>query len=170
MRQVATTSEMKRALTALEKSHDLVIVDVPGKLEKESIVVLDVADVALVPVMASPLALRSAMVWSKSVLSAVLRRHPGRPIVRFVLNGLDKRTNVAREIREFSKRMSPPAAKSCVRRLSDFVNAADKSSVSRMGFATRRARADVGKLFTEVMQLAEKGAPAKRSRRKAANE
>ncbi len=86
------------------------LVDVPGKLDKESIVLLDHADLAIVPVMASPLDVHSAVTWSKNVLAAVLRRHPGRPIVRFVINGLDLRTNVAKEILRFCQTHEPASS------------------------------------------------------------
>jgi hypothetical protein len=109
------------------------------------------------------------MAWSKNVLSAVSRRHPGRPVVRFVINGLDKRTKVAREILDFADRMDPPAAKSYIRRLGDLISAANKTSVSRMGWRARHAASDVSRLFDEVTTLAENQPNAPRSRR-AANE
>jgi chromosome partitioning protein len=170
VRQITGAGQAKAALTSLRKSHELVVVDVPAKLEKESIVILDAADVAVVPVMASPLDMRSAMVWSKNVLAAILRRHPGRPVVRFVINGLDMRTIVAREVLDFARRMNPPAAASHVRRLAEFVNAADNTSVTRMGYTARRGRADCERLFREVMELADDTTDAGRSKRRAANE
>ena len=90
VREVSTLSEAKRAVATFRKTHELLIIDVPGKLEEESNSLLDEADVAIVPVMASPLDVRSAIVWSKNILSAIKRRHPGRPIVRFVINGIDR--------------------------------------------------------------------------------
>lgn len=170
VKQVTTPAEAKRALATLSKRFDLVLVDVPGKLDKESIVVLDEADIALVPIMASPLDVRSAMVWSKNVLAAIFRRHPGRPIVRFVINGVDMRTNVAREILDFAKRMNPPAVRTHIRRLTEFLNAADKTSVMRMGYAARKGRSDCGRFFREITRLAENAAKAGRTTRRAANE
>jgi len=94
VREVSTVKEAKRAVSTLRKTHQLLLIDVPGKLEKESIAVLDEADIAIVPVMASPLDVRSSMVWSRNILSAIHRRHAGRPVVRFVISGIDRRTTV----------------------------------------------------------------------------
>jgi chromosome partitioning protein len=167
---VDATSAARQALRDFGDRFDLVLIDAPGKFESESIVLLDEADIALVPVMASPLDVRSAVTWSKNVLAAVLRRHPGKPVVRFVINGLDMRTNVAKEISEFANRMDPPATKARIRRLAEFVNAANRTSVMRMGYAARRGRADCVRLFREVAQLGERVEQDSHSTRRAANE
>jgi cellulose biosynthesis protein BcsQ len=169
VREVSTVKEAKRAVSTLRKTHELLLIDVPGKLEKESIAVLDEADIAIVPVMASPLDVRSSMVWSRNILSAIHRRHPGRPVVRFVISGIDRRTTVSREILDFADRMNPPALRTHIHRRAHFVNAADKTAVSRMGWGARRAATELARLFSEIAKLSEHPEKATQPRR-AANE
>lgn len=155
VRQATSPAEVEKHLKTLLAKHDIVIADGPGGLDKQNVVLIKHADLCIIPVMASPLDVHSAYAGAKQLVAAVARRHGRKQPVRFVINGLDNRTDLARKIRAFARRMDPPAAKQAVRRLIDIVKASDLSHPqipTRMPHA-RTARSDLGQLFSELMEL-----------------
>ena len=158
VRQATTPAEVEKHLKALLAKHDIVIADGPGGLDRQNVVLIKHAALCIIPVMASPLDVHSAYAGAKQLIHAIAKRHGRTQAVRFVVNGLDNRTDLAKKIRGFATRMDPPAAKHTVRRLIDIVKASDLSKPqipTRMPLA-REARADLGALFTELMQLVPK--------------
>lgn len=155
VRQATSPAEVEKHLKALLAKHDLVIADGPGGLDKQNVVLIKHADLCVIPVMASPLDVHSAYAGAKQLVAAISKRHRRKRTVRFVINGLDNRTGVSKNIRGFAKRMDPPAAKHTVRRLTDIVKASDLSNPTiptRMPHATN-ARTDLGGLYSELMEL-----------------
>lgn len=152
LRRATSAVEVRRALGSLSRENDIVIADGPGGLERQTVALLLQSDLVLIPVMASPLDLRSALTGAAEMVKEVRRSGKANPKARIIINGIDTRTRISADFS--STHFQPPALTSTVRRLSDFVRAAAQyTSVTRMKRRGRNARKDVDALFGELIKL-----------------
>ena len=157
------TAKVKQVLNELRAKHDIIIADTPGGLDPQTVALVRHADIVVLPVKASPLDIFSAMTLARKLITTVKKKFKIDPVVRFVINELDRRTKFGRQVRKHQKKMSPPATKGCVRYLDGF-----KQSVDQGTFPTRltdrKAIADLDAVFGELMKEVNK-----QTKRKAGN-
>ena len=149
---VATTPKtLAKEARRLCRSHDFVVADAPGRLEGESRMLLILAGLVIVPIMPSILDLRSLKETAETICYAQ-RINQGKPDALVVLNGIDERTAISRELACATANLGLKVAKTSIRRLAAFPDAAQQGSVvTRMGYRARKARQDINQLFVEVM-------------------
>lgn len=153
VREATTPAEVDKGLNALHAEHSIVIADGPGGFDKQNIVLLRRADLIVIPVMASPLDIHSALAGARELIRVVRTKYHVNPTVRFVVNGLDDRTKFAKEMRSFQSKMKPPATKAAVRRLTALIRAAAQGVIPTRLRKERKARQDLDALFRELMSL-----------------
>ena len=148
IRKAAEPGQVNKKLNSLLAEHNVVVADGPGGSDRQNIVLVKRADICVIPALPSPLDIHSAYTGARELLRVVEKRHGGERIVRFVLNGVDDRTGIAKKVRSFARRMEPPAAKTVVRYRTDITN----SYPTRMP-NNRDAKHDLNALFTELTSL-----------------
>ena len=151
IRTAATHEEVALTVQELATTHDFVVADAPGGLEELSRTVLILADVAVFPVLPSILDLRSVAEATK-LLKFAQSINAGRPEGRLILNRLRKRDRISRELTEAAPELGLSVARSTVRDLQAYRNAAQQGTVvTRMGARERDAAAELTQLFVELM-------------------
>ncbi len=134
----------------LAASHDYVIVDCPPAIDApESRAALSVSDLALVPVLPSPLDL-----WATSHIAAAVRRYSRRsrsPRLRLVVNQLEPRTTLSRAVGGVLAELEIPALDTRIRRRSVYRNCMlEGRTVYGMGARGRAAVSEIEQLRTEI--------------------
>jgi chromosome partitioning protein len=135
----------------LRESHDLVVADAPGGLEELSRTVLILADLAAFPISPSILDLRSVAGATK-VLKYAQSINGGRPEGRLVLNKMRKRDRISRELQDAAPTLGLTVARSTIRDLQPYRDAAQQGTVvTRMGARGQEAAQDITQLFVELL-------------------
>ncbi len=139
-----------RDVPGLAASHDYVIVDCPPAIDApESLAALSVCDLALVPVLPSPLDL-----WATSHIAEAVRRFARRsrsPQVRLVVNQLEPRTTLSRAVGGVLAELGIPAVDTRIRRRSVYRNCMlEGRTVFGMGARGREAVAEIEQLRMEI--------------------
>lgn len=151
---VADTPEtcLKNAQELL-RSHDFVVGDGPAGLDDVSRTLLILGGLAILPITPSILDLRS-LSQATDVLRYAQGINGGRPDGRLVLNKMKSRDTISWEVKDAAKRFQVPTARTVIRDLQAYRDAAQQGSVvSRMGRrgAAAAAAADTDSLFTELL-------------------
>jgi chromosome partitioning protein len=149
---VADTPENVASLAQnLRKSHDFVVGDGPGGLDDLSRTLLILADLALFPVSPSILDLRSVS-QATTVLKYAHSINKGRPQGRLILNRMRKRDTISRELQAAAPQLGVAVAKSVIRDLQIYRDAAQQgTAVTRMGSRARDAATELAQLFLELL-------------------
>lgn len=135
----------------LRKGHDFVIGDGPGGLDDLSRTLLILADLAIFPISPSILDLRSVS-QATAVLKYAHSINAGRPEGRLVLNRMRKRDTISRELQLAAPALGLPVAKSVIRDLQVYRDAAQQgTAVMRMGARGRDAATELTQLFVELL-------------------
>lgn len=151
VRTAATHDEVASTVQELTKTHEFVVADAPGGLEELSRTVLILADLAVFPVLPSILDLRSVSEATK-LLKFAQNINGGRPEGRLVLNRLRKRDRISRELTEAAPALGLTVARTTIRDLQAYRNAAQQGTVvARMGSREKDAAAELTQLFVELM-------------------
>ncbi len=151
IRTAGTHEEVASTVQELAKTHEFIVADAPGGLEELSRTVLILADVAAFPVLPSILDLRSVAEATK-LLKFAQSINGGRPEGRLILNRLRKRDRISRELTEAAPVLGLTVARSTIRDLQAYRNAAQQGTVvTRMGSRERDAAAELTQLFVELM-------------------
>lgn len=153
VREATTPAEVEKGLRSLRAQHSIVVADGPGGFDKQNIVLLRRADLIVVPVMASPLDIHSALAGARELINVVKAKYQVSPKVRFVVNGLDDRTRFSKEMRSFQCKMDPPATEAAVRRLTALIRSAAQGVIPTRMRKERKAIQDLDALFRELMSL-----------------
>jgi chromosome partitioning protein len=151
IRTAVTHDEVAQCVQELAQTHDFIIADAPGGLEELSRTVLILADLAVFPVLPSILDLRSVVEATK-LLKFAQSINGGRPEGRLVLNRLRKRDRISRELTDAAPALGLKVAKTTIRDLQAYRNAAQQGTVvARMGAREREAATELTQLFVEIM-------------------
>ena len=150
VRVVEAGADLAREGRRLGKSHDFVIIDCPPAIgAAQSRAALAVCDLALVPVLPSPLDL-----WATSHIAEAVRRTSrggAGPEARLVVNQLEPRTTLSRVVGGALAELEIPALDTRIRRRSIYRNCMlEGRTVYRMGARGRSAVAEMDQLLTEI--------------------
>jgi chromosome partitioning protein len=153
VRVVEAGSDLARDCRRLESSCAFVIVDCPPAIDApQSRAALAVCDLALVPVLPSPLDL-----WATSHIAAAVRetsRGAADLEARLVVNQLEPRTTLSRVVGGALAELEIPALDTRIRRRSVYRNCMlEGRTVYRMGALGRSAAAEIDQLLTEIFPL-----------------
>lgn len=135
----------------LARSHDFVVGDAPGGMGEISRTMLLLADFAFFPIGPSILD-----VWSVKEATEILRYaqgiNRGRPEARLVLNKMETRGVISRELKQDAHKLGLTVATHVIRQLRVFRDAAQQGTVvTRMKEAAPSAAAELEGLFQEVL-------------------
>jgi chromosome partitioning protein len=149
---VANTPEEVASLAkSLRTNHDFVVGDGPGGLDDLSRTLLILADLAFFPISPSILDLRS-VAQATDVLRYAHSINEGKPEARLILNRMRKRDTISRELQAAAPELGLAVAKSVVRDLQVYRDAAQQGTVvTRMKSRGREAAAELTQLFVEVL-------------------
>ena len=135
------------AAVELLKTHDVVVVDAPGKTGDAVSTISVIADLVLIPLQTSKRDLRQVRPVIKRI-QIIQRKLAGKPIVSLILNFTRKRDVAARIFREQLEPLGIPIARTQIRRLDDY---RDNDVVMRDEEGTRDAADDIRSLITETV-------------------
>lgn len=151
VRTPSTPEDVALEAQILLRTHDFVVADGPGGLKEESRTLLLLADLALFPVSPSILDVRS-VAKATGVLKYAHAINAGRPEAKLVLNRMRKRDTISRELIEAAPNLGMGVAKSVVRDLQAYRDAAQQGTVvERMGYRGREAAEELTQLFLEIL-------------------
>ncbi len=151
IRVADTPEECLSAARELSKSCDLVVADGPAGLDDISRALLILSDLAILPLTPSILDLRSVQ-QATAILKFAQGVNKGRPEGRIVLNKIRTRDNISKELRQAVPRLGVTVAKSAVRDLQAYRDAAQQGTVVfRMGRKGIAAATELDQLFRELI-------------------
>jgi chromosome partitioning protein len=151
IRRADTHEEVATSIHELADTHEFVVADAPGGLEELSRTVLILADLAVFPLLPSILDLRSVAEATK-LLKFAQSINDGTPEGCLILNRMRKRDRISRELTDAAPALGLTVARSAIRDLQAYRNAAQQGTVvTRMGARERAAAAEVTQLFVELL-------------------
>ena len=151
VRHVTAPEDAADALLELQEEHEFVICDSPGENNTTTRTLMLLTDLAVFPVGPSILDLRS-LADAISILKEAQRVNQGRPKARIVCNKTMIRGRTSRELPEAAKELGVQVAKSKVRDLEAFREAAKQATtVTRMRMCM--AQVDIENLFEELLSV-----------------
>ncbi len=151
---VATAFEMEqiqKACEDLRRSHEIVVVDTPGKENDASHTVPFLVDLTVLPLQPSKLDLRAVKDALKSIRLAQQVTGGKRPEAVFVLYLTAKGDVQTRILREQLAASGFPVAGSEVRRLNALRDACDSAVTRLRPSEAREAKTDIHALFMELL-------------------
>lgn len=152
IRTAHTPDDCLTAAQELLAEHDIVVGDGPGGLDEISRTLLLLADLAVFPISPSILDLRSVS-QATTVLRYAQGINRGRPDGRLVLNKIRARDTISRELREAAPNLGVGVAKTAIRDLQAFRDAAQQGTVaSRMKRKGEEAAKDIEDLCRELLR------------------
>lgn len=153
VRTATTPEECLSEVTALRQSHDLVVADGPAGLDEISRTLLILSDLAIMPLTPSILDLRSVQ-QAVEILKFAQGINGGRPDGVIVLNRMKARDSISRELAEAAKSLGVTVAKTVIRDLQAYRDAAGQAtSAARLGKRGASAAADIDALFRELLNV-----------------
>lgn len=144
-------SVLKKQTQALSKDFDHIVIDCPPYLQSpETASVLKIADIALIPVLPSPLDLW-ATVHVEEAVEKALKSNPKLKVL-LVINQLEVRTTFSKVMRDALSEIKFPVAEASIRRRAIYRNSAlEGKSVYDMGKKGSDATAELNELIKEVL-------------------
>jgi len=153
VRTANNPKQIQRELVALEAEHDFVIGDGPGGTEPVSVALLLKADLALLPIMAAPLDLWSVATTARELVEEIQKVRKQGLVLRLIINGVDNRTTISKQIKDATAAIGLPTAKAEVRRLTALTDAPTHNTVvTRKWIKGYSARKDLNRLFRELLE------------------
>lgn len=146
----AATAALQTLARELTERFDYLIVDCPPSVHApQTIAVLEVADLALIPVQPSPVDLW-ATVHIERAINAASQSNPALRSL-LVINQLESRTTLSKVVREALTAISLPVARTALRRRAVYRNSAlEGKTVFEMGARGAAAVEELDKLIDEV--------------------
>ncbi len=146
----AATAALPALVRELNASFNFLIVDCPPSVQApQTIDVLKVADLALIPVQPSPVDLWATVHIEQAISNARVVNNELRSML--VINQLETRTTLSRVVREALKEISLPVARTALRRRAVYRNSAlEGKTVYEMGARGAAAAEELEQLIQEV--------------------
>ncbi|MGB5473493.1 MAG: ParA family partition ATPase [Gammaproteobacteria bacterium] len=147
---IAATGNLQTQITELAREFDYVVVDCPPSVHaSQTISVLEVGDLALIPVQPSPVDLWATVHIERAIANARRTNPSLRSLL--VINQLEIRTTLSRVVREALTEISLPVARTALRRRAVYRNSAlEGKSVFDMGARGAAAAEELEQLIQEV--------------------
>jgi len=144
--------DLSKNLNGLSQEYDYVVVDCPPSVEApQTISVLEVCDLAIIPVQPSPVDLWATVHTEKAIQHA--RKSNANLRAVLVINQLESRTTLSRLVRDAVSEIGLPVAKTSLRRRAVFRNSAlEGKNVFEMGRRGIDAAKEIDELIHEVIK------------------
>ncbi len=139
--------------TDLLRTYSHIVIDCPPYVQSsQTAEVLQIADIALIPVLPSPMDLW-ATVHIEEAVDIAQETNPGLRVL-LLINQMELRTTFSRVMREALSEIQFPVAETAVRRRAVYRNSVlEGKSVFDAGYPGREAVEELDKLIKEVMSL-----------------
>lgn len=149
---LAASDDLNDQLEKLSKEYQYIIVDCPPSVHApQTIKVLEISDLALIPVQPSPVDLWATVHTEKAVQQA--RQSNTNLQALLVINQLETRTTLSRLVRDALSEIDLPVAKTALRRRAVFRNSAlEGKNVFEMGRRGIDAAREIEQLISEVIK------------------
>lgn len=146
------SDELGNQIAELSKQYDYVIVDCPPSVHApQTTRVLEVCDLALIPVQPSPVDLWATVHTEKAVQQARQTNASLRALL--VINQLEPRTTLSRLVRDALSEIGLPVANTALHRRAIFRNSAlEGRNVFEMGRRGDKAASEIDELIHEVIK------------------
>lgn len=147
------SDELNTQLTELSQKYDYVVVDCPPSVHAlQTKKVLEICDLALIPVQPSPVDLWATVHTEKAVEDARQSNTNLRAVL--VINQLETRTTLSKLVRDALSEIGLPVAKTALRRRAVFRNSAlEGKNVFEMGRRGSDAASEIDQLIHEVIKI-----------------
>jgi len=149
---ISATENLVGTVRDLEQDNEFVVVDCPPSVQApQTLSVLQVSDVALIPVQPSPFDLWASI----HIENAVMQARGSNPSLQamLVINQLEPRTTLSQLMREALAEIEVPVADTAIRRRAVYrVSALEGRSVYSMGKRGTEAAAELNQLIQEVIR------------------
>ena len=150
---VSATDHLVETVTDLKNNYDYVVVDCPPSVQApQTLAILQVSDLALIPVQPSPFDLWASI----HIEQAVMDNKSANPAMRalLVINQLEPRTTLSQLMPEALAEIQVPVAKTSIQRRAVYrASALEGRSVYAMGKRGTEAVAELEQLIQEVTSL-----------------
>lgn len=150
---IKASDDLRSQVTSLAENYNYIIIDCPPSVQApQTIDVLSVCDMALIPVQPSPVDLWATVHTEKAVQQA---RH-SNPNLRAILvvNQLESRTTLSLIVRDALAEIDLPVTKTALHRRAVFKNSAmEGKSVFQMGRRGSAAVGEIEELIQEVIMI-----------------
>lgn len=148
---IKASDDLGIQLNELSQEYDYVLVDCPPSVHAvQTISVLEVCDLALIPVQPSPVDLWATVHTEKAVQDAQQSNTKLQAVL--VINQLESRTTLSRLVRDAASEIGLPVAKTALRRRAIFRNSVlEGKNVFEVGSRGAEAANEIDELIREVI-------------------
>lgn len=150
---IEANDDINTQLNKLSQEYDYVVVDCPPSVHApQTINVLEICDLALIPVQPSPVDLWATVHTEKAVQEARASNTTLQAVL--VINQLELRTTLSRLVRDALSEIGLPVANTALRRRAVFRNSVlEGKNVFEMGRRGEDAASEINELIHEVIKI-----------------
>jgi len=145
--------DLNTQLNELSQDYDYIVVDCPPSVRAPATIkVLEICDLALIPVQPSPVDLWATVHTEKAIQHARLSNASLQALL--VINQLETRTTLSRIVREALSEIELPVAKTALHRRAIFRNSAlEGKNIFEVGRRGNDAAKEIDELIDEVIKI-----------------